>query len=126
MPIEAEMYRVFDEIDTDCSGTIEDHELLVYLLGKQRKDAEISALFSLLDTNEDGHISREEWRAAFPAYTAYLQKRAEAKKTSKKPAKKTTSKKSKKKKESSPLSFPVFLALCYLGYAFITEEEEED
>ena len=53
-------------------------------------------------------------------------KRAEAKKTSKKPAKKTTSKKSKKKKESSPLSFPVFLALCYLGYAFITEEEEED
>jgi hypothetical protein len=50
-------------------------------------------------------------------------KKAEAKKTSKKSAKKTTSK-SKKKKESSPLSLPVFLALCYLGYAFVTEEEK--
>lgn len=51
-------------------------------------------------------------------------KKAEAKKTSKKSAKKTTSKTSKKKKESSPLSLPVFLALCYLGYAFVTEEEK--
>ena len=30
----------------------------------------------------------------------------------------------KKKSQSNPLSLPVFLALCYLGYTFVTEEDD--
>ena len=29
----------------------------------------------------------------------------------------------KKKSQSNPLSLPVFLALCYLGYTFVTEDD---
>ena len=48
-------------------------------------------------------------------------KKAEAKKS----AANATKKKAKKKKQSNPLSLPVFLALCYLGYTFVSDEEED-
>ncbi len=52
---------IFQQIDTDRSGTIEDHELLAHLLEAGQDDESISALFRALDTNKDGHISRAEW-----------------------------------------------------------------
>ena len=50
---------------------------------------------------------------------------AKAKAEAKKSAANATKKKAKKKKQSNPLSLPVFLALCYLGYTFVSDEEED-
>ena len=59
---------IFQQIDTDRSGSIEDHELLTHLLQAGQDDESISALFRALDTNEDGCISRAEWIQGFELY----------------------------------------------------------
>ena len=42
---------IFDAIDTDRSGTIEDHELLTHLLQKGQPPDKIETLFRGLDVN---------------------------------------------------------------------------
>ena len=64
--------EVFDQIDTDGSGSIEDYELLTHLLGQGQDDWSIAELFKALDTNKDGRISREEWDRGFQQYTLSL------------------------------------------------------
>ena len=56
MPVD----QIFDEIDKDENGTINHSELLQYLLGKGQEPETVSELFAILDTNDDGQISREE------------------------------------------------------------------
>ena len=64
------LQALFDEIDTDCHGSIEDSELLVHLLKKGVDGPAIEQLFKALDINSDGHISRDEWRQGFSLYTS--------------------------------------------------------
>ena len=61
--------QLFEQIDTDGSGTIEDHELLTHLLEQGKDDETIRALFRALDANKDGKITRDEWNAGFELYT---------------------------------------------------------
>ena len=56
---------VFDLIDSDKSGEIDPTELVLYLLGQGQEHESVSALFSVLDTNNNGSISREEFMAGF-------------------------------------------------------------
>ena len=51
----------FAALDTDGSGMIEDHELLVHMNTKGQSSAQIETHFRALDVNKDGHISRDEW-----------------------------------------------------------------
>ena len=67
--------RLFDTIDTDRSGTIEDSELLVHLISQGVEEKVITALFRALDVNSDGSISRDEWRDGFELYTKALEAR---------------------------------------------------
>jgi outer membrane protein OmpA-like peptidoglycan-associated protein len=60
--------KLFEQIDTDGSGTIEDHELLAHLAGQGQDDDSIDALFKALDVNGDGHISRDAWNEGFALY----------------------------------------------------------
>lgn len=59
---------IFDGIDEDGSGSIEDKELYSHLLDKGLDEQTISELFRRLDTNQDGHISRDEWKSGFEQY----------------------------------------------------------
>ena len=68
--------RLFDAIDTDRSGTIEDSELLIHLLSQGVEEKVIPGLFRALDVNSDGRISREEWEMGFELYTKALEARA--------------------------------------------------
>ena len=60
--------ELFDEIDTDKNGTIEDHELLLHCVDKGMPEGAIAQLFQKLDVESDGHISREEWTEGFSLY----------------------------------------------------------
>jgi hypothetical protein len=60
--------ELFDEIDTDKNGTIEDHELLLHCVDKGMPEGAIAQLFQKLDVDSDGHISREEWTEGFSLY----------------------------------------------------------
>jgi len=62
--------EMFSTIDANKSGTIEDHELLKYLIQSGFDEQSIGKLFAALDTNADGHISREEWATGYPKYSA--------------------------------------------------------
>ena len=68
--------RLFDAIDTDRSGTIEDSELLIHLLSQGVEEKAITALFRALDVNSDGRISRDEWETGFELYRKALEVRA--------------------------------------------------
>lgn len=61
----ARINGIFDAIDTDKSGTIDAHELIMHLLGVGQEHESVSALFKVLDTDGDGLISREEFIAGF-------------------------------------------------------------
>ena len=62
-----EAERIFREIDADCSGTIEPEELAAYLVTEDSGVApsKAHALLMQLDTDGDGKISLEEWRAGW-------------------------------------------------------------
>ena len=60
--------HIFDLVDADRSGTIESAELLLHLLVAGQEVDAISELFRVLDTDQDGVISREEWRSGFARY----------------------------------------------------------
>ena len=55
----------FDRVDTDRSGSIDSTELVTYMLGAGTEPEYISELFTQIDLNGDGKISREEWAAAY-------------------------------------------------------------
>ena len=61
----ARINGIFDAIDTDKSGTIDAHELMMHLLGVGQEHESVSTLFKVLDTDGDGLISREEFIAGF-------------------------------------------------------------
>jgi hypothetical protein len=66
---QTEAEKIFAQVDTDRSGTIEDHELLLHLLGTGVDEDSISELFRTLDAHRDGHISRDEWNMGFETHT---------------------------------------------------------
>ena len=68
--IDAEAERLFEQIDTDKSGTIDAGELLKHLLEAGVDTDEISRTFSAIDTDGDGAITREEWTAGYARYIA--------------------------------------------------------
>lgn len=59
---------VFELIDLNKSGTIESGELLLHLLVAGQEPETISELFAEMDTNQDGVISIDEWRAGFTQF----------------------------------------------------------
>ena len=56
---------MFDSIDTDKSGTIEPAELIMHFLSLGQEHDTVSRMFTVLDTNKDGSISREEFVDGF-------------------------------------------------------------
>ena len=56
---------MFDSIDTDKSGTIEPAELIMHFLSLGQEHDTVSRMFAVLDTNNDGSISREEFADGF-------------------------------------------------------------
>ena len=59
--------EIFDQIDTDHSGSIELSELRILFaeFGVELGAAQVNAIISKLDTNEDGIISKAEFFEAF-------------------------------------------------------------
>ena len=56
---------MFDSIDVDKSGTIEPDELTMHFLSLGQEHDTVSRMFTVLDTNKDGSISREEFVDGF-------------------------------------------------------------
>lgn len=56
---------MFNELDQDGSGALDPEELVVYLLNRGEAPSSVQALFSTLDTNADGKVTKEEWRAGW-------------------------------------------------------------
>lgn len=63
---------IFDAIDADKSGEIDQTELIMHLLGLGQEHESVSELFAVLDADGDGLISREEFIAGFDKLTAKL------------------------------------------------------
>ena len=55
--------RLFEQIDTNKSGTIDAGELLKHLLEAGVDTDEISRTFSAIDTDGGGAITKKEWPA---------------------------------------------------------------
>ena len=68
MKASAKAEELFDVIDTDKSGTIDADELLKHFLKIGVDADEISHAFAAIDTNSDGMITRDEWRAGYARY----------------------------------------------------------
>ena len=56
---------LFAKADANGDGFIDSNELLLYLLGSGAEPDLVSDLFAQIDTNKDGKISKDEWRAAY-------------------------------------------------------------
>ena len=67
---DTEAERIFNIIDTDKSGEIDGSELLTHLLAAGVDADEISRTFAAIDTDGDGAITRDEWRAGYARYAA--------------------------------------------------------
>ena len=59
---------IFNAIDEDGSGTIENHELLMYLVVRGIADETIREIFKSVDCDHDGKITQAEWRKGFAKY----------------------------------------------------------
>lgn len=55
----------FDSIDTDRNGILSLHEMVDYLLRKHYTAHEMRLIMSNLEADEDGLITREQWRSGF-------------------------------------------------------------
>lgn len=53
---------IFDMIDVDGSGTVDCAEMSKYLISMGEKPSQVQFFFTKLDSNNDGVITREEWR----------------------------------------------------------------
>uniref|UniRef100_A0A7S0NNC1 EF-hand domain-containing protein n=1 Tax=Calcidiscus leptoporus TaxID=127549 RepID=A0A7S0NNC1_9EUKA len=60
---------MFKDLDSDGSGAIDPTELVVYLMNRGEPPSSVQALFARLDTNADGKVTKEEWRAGWLAGT---------------------------------------------------------
>ena len=67
---DTEAERIFNIIDADKSGEIDASELLTHLLAAGIDADEISRTFAAIDTDGDGAITRDEWRAGYARYAA--------------------------------------------------------
>ena len=63
-----EALEIFNDIDTDGSGTLSLEELSCRLSDEGFEDEEITDLFVLLDVDGDGCISQDEFVKGFQAY----------------------------------------------------------
>ena len=57
------LLKIFDEIDTDGSGSVEEDELYFALkkAGMKVSKRIVKAMMASADENNDGEISKEEW-----------------------------------------------------------------
>ena len=68
--IDAEAERLFGRIDFNKNGVIDANELLKHLLEAGVDTDEITRTFAAIDTDGDGMITKEEWRAGYARYLA--------------------------------------------------------
>lgn len=58
----------FAIIDTNCSGSIEIKDLWLHLLVAGQESDAVTELFRDLDLDEDGVVSKDEWRAGYARF----------------------------------------------------------
>ena len=68
---------IFDQIDTDKSGGIDKAEVTNHLLALGQEQETVMEMFALLDADNDGLISREEFVNGFQKYQEFCKLSAE-------------------------------------------------
>ena len=63
--------NIFDQIDTDQSGGIDKGEITIHLLALGQEQETVMEMFALLDADNDGLISREEFVNGFQKYQEF-------------------------------------------------------
>ena len=63
--------NIFDQIDTDKSGGIDKGEITIHLLALGQEQETVMEMFALLDADNDGLISREEFVNGFQKYQEF-------------------------------------------------------
>lgn len=59
---EAEVDEVYNAIDIDCSGGVDEEEVTYYMLKAGLAEDQIKKLFAIMDKDGDGEVSRAEFR----------------------------------------------------------------
>ena len=59
---EAEVDEVYNAIDIDCSGGVDEDEVTYYMLKAGLAEDQIKKLFAIMDKDGDGEVSRAEFR----------------------------------------------------------------
>ena len=62
---------IFDQIDTDKSGGLDKDEITIHLLALGQEQETVMEMFALLDADNDGLISREEFVNGFQKYQEF-------------------------------------------------------
>ena len=62
---------IFDQIDTDKSGRLDKGEITIHLLALGQEQETVMEMFALLDADNDGLISREEFVNGFQKYQEF-------------------------------------------------------
>ena len=68
---------IFDQIDTDKSGGLDKVEISKHLLALGQEQETVMEMFALLDADNDGLISREEFVNGFQKYQEFCKLSAE-------------------------------------------------
>ena len=63
--------NIFDQIDTDKSGGIDKGEITIHLLSLGQEQETVMEMFALLDADNDGLVSREEFVNGFQKYQEF-------------------------------------------------------
>ena len=63
--------NIFDQIDKDQSGGLDKGEITIHLLGLGQEQETVMEMFALLDADNDGLISREEFVNGFQKYQEF-------------------------------------------------------
>ena len=63
--------NIFDQIDTDQSGGLDKGEITIHLLALGQEQETVMEMFALLDADNDGLISREEFVNGFQKYQEF-------------------------------------------------------